>query len=139
VFELAKTILDGGLDRVGRPRLAVCRADARRCSLRIERNVSWFLPTGSVGSGTAGVPLGFSWPVLEPLERRFWGLVPGIPPQHRQPSLDGLYVLWEPEWSPDPEPLPALLRDPALIRYVTDDLCAVAASWHLASSARLSP
>lgn len=139
LINLADTIIAGGLDDNGRPRLAVTPALSKWCYLAVSRGA------GRVVFSPTGWPRGNAktWP-FESEEWRGkvsddWGwriraLVPNVPPQHiprhhgRIVSLVPYMVLWEvDEWATAPRPP----GDPALIRPLHGDLYTVEATWDL--------
>jgi hypothetical protein len=158
LIRLADTVRAGGVTRVearawsGKytavlPRLAVCRADARRC------HTNGVDPDGMVNF-YAGVPdrYGYSpsksklnrvtlpdgtFPEDQRTERGYSrsthhiAVVPTIPPPLRPPhNLSGYRVLWEADWT---EQVPV---DPALLKHVGGDLYAVVAVWNLSELER---
>lgn len=137
LIRLSETIHRGGADELGRPRLAIARADERsvtfarwaggsvtfqpnetsvRASDRVLRLGEGTLPTRTNGD--------FIW-------RGSWvAMLPLIPPRFRPPhSLSNYHLLWEAVWTkPRNTRAP---RDPALLRRIGGDLFAVLAVWDL--------
>lgn len=138
LIHLTDTIRAGDVDHLGRPRLAVARADARRVFM--ERSRTGRLEFGSderpwnlrglargrlvrFGAGTLPeVPsAGWSWDT-----GKAQAIVPSIPPALRPDGkLDRFHILFEAEWHNVP-PI-----DPALIRHLGGDLWVVLAIWDL--------
>jgi hypothetical protein len=132
VIALGPTIAAGGMDERGRPRLAVCRADARTCWLRLAEGGVTFMSQpwrsfydrgGEGGVSTHGVRVrlaGAKWVSTE-----WQAIVPMVPPEHRQSAKLAFHILWEANWTQ------AAPRDPALIRHLGGDLWAVYGVWDL--------
>lgn len=119
-----------GVDREGRPLLAICRAHEERCQLRM------FHGGGAVyvGGTTRWVRANSRKQVFVPegtFPRRdstldATALVPLIPPRFRPPSaLAGYHLLWEAEW------LKAVPVDPMLLKHLGGAIYAVLAQWDL--------
>jgi hypothetical protein len=157
LIRLAETIAAGGVEfkttkawsgtyEVALPRLAVVRADARRCHTQ-------GVDSDGMVSFSAGVPdrYGYSpsksklnrvtlpdgtFPEDERSKRRnlpthHIAVVPTIPPPLRPPhNLSGYRILWEADWT---EQVPV---DPALLKHVGGDLYAVVAVWNLSELER---
>lgn len=138
VIHLSQTIAAGGWFPNGLPRLAVARADASECWLRVTElsagrtrvtfcDQEWDRGRARVGAHRVelAVPSPTSW-TNRPWHART--IVPSIPPQHRprRRRLRGFHILWEVEqWDPTPP------VDPALIRHLRGDLWTVVAVWDL--------
>lgn len=140
VIVLPEVIAAGGSFPSGLPRLAVIRADATECWVRVEGHVrdsraevmfcSMERDRGNARVGAHRVQVSVprpdgveGWPY--PRGRT---IVPTVPPQHRPPArrLHRFHILWEVEaWDPTPP------EDPALIRHIRGDLWAVHAMWDL--------
>jgi hypothetical protein len=142
VVMLPQVMTAGGWFDNGLPRLAICRADASECWVRVHR--PW--------TSTAGVPhevtfsdqpderghvrvgrhrVQVSMPAPAVTTNAKWRahtVVPLVPPQHRpkRTRLHLFHVLWEvEEWTAIPP------RDPALLRHIRGDLWSVVATWDL--------
>lgn len=142
LIRLTETIQAGGVDELGRPRLAIARADEVEIRFERERNGAViFSPEHSRSWGRSNArdrsfpfPAG-TLPAVEP-EADFdngwnWAAtIPLIPPRLRPPhSLTGYHELWEAEWHRPSRPRAA--RDPALLKHIGGDLYAVLAVWDL--------
>jgi len=140
LIRLHSTIAAGGVDDLGRPRLAIARADEPSITFsRNSRGGVDFIPT-----------LGTAWAGREvrAADRRFtypdgtfddtawisadtWeAILPIIPPRLRPPhNIEGYHVLWEATWTkPTRRRAPV---DPALLKHIGGDLWAVLATWDL--------
>jgi len=135
VISLTTTIRAGGVNSMGRPNLAVSRADAKLCWLRVTEAGAvtfsmdqWLrhnatrryvlLPEGTLPQG--------KW------TRDVRAIVPNVPPRFRpNGSLSNYHVLWEADWSL------VAPKDPALLRRIGGDLWAVLAVWDLTELERL--
>lgn len=138
VIQLPRVIATGGWFTNGLPRLAVVRANATECFVRVRRrqdsqvNVVFADRDDDRGRARVGayrvevsVDAGSAAP-------RYWEsgrtVVPSIPPgvRPRRHRLRGFHILWEVEqWDPTPP------VDPALIRHIRGDLWSVVATWDL--------
>lgn len=147
VIMLADVFIAGGWHDNGLPRLAIVRADATQCWVRVEgwhsdpaRNLVFTDDDRTTNRGARvaahsvrinQVPRirepGYAH---DPRRERSNGrtIVPSIPPRHRpRPRrLRGFHILWEvDEWTPTPP------VDPALLRHIRGDLWSVVATWDL--------
>lgn len=139
LLNLEDVVANAPVDAVGRPRLAVCRADRRQVRLHWERGSSRALFTAD----TKGWWRDGRWPLLEtrcPMGRPCPGtsaltgfaLVPMVPADHRPSGpLRNFHVLWEVEaWADRPfgaQPD----RDPYLLQHLEGALYIVVAAWDL--------
>lgn len=149
IIMLNESIRAGGLDELGRPRLAVCRATSTRVECYIggsqrilfmddKRTQSTWSMHQDVGAQYVSV----RWPDREPAASSYrrqetWtAIVPNVPPEYRPPRRHRLsgttgdplaccHIVWEAEWSS------VAPRDPALIRRIGGDLWEVIATWDL--------
>lgn len=134
VVDVSEAIKAAGLDEVGRPRLAICRADGHYC---------WYsagLHTGAVfameeryndraHTRYLQLPPRLFGPDSELKGKlkysRIRAIVPSIPPRLRpKAALSNYHILWEAEWETVP-------RDPYLLRHLYGYLYAVLAEWDL--------
>lgn len=138
VIHLSQTIAAGGWFPNGLPRLAVVRANATECFVRVRKpraeqvRVTFADRDDDRGRARVGayrVEIDLPVPDEAP---KWWEsgrtVVPSIPPQHRprRHRLRGFHILWEVEqWDPTPP------VDPALIRHLRGDLWTVVAVWDL--------
>jgi len=136
ILKLSQSVAAGGYFDNGLPRIAVVRADATRCTVRVERwrgnttsdlifcDNGWPDNRGAlVGEHTVRVT------VPKTPEGRGWTgttIVPIIPPSKRRQRLDRYHLLWEVEAWELIAP-----RDPALIKHIGGDLWAVHDLWDL--------
>jgi hypothetical protein len=136
LIRLAETIATGGVDDLGRPRLAIARADEREIGM-----VRW--RSGEVNYEPSSrrirardrvfrFPSG-TLPADDNVEWKYWyALTPLVPPRFRAPNsaLSNFHVLWEAEWYAQAKTRVAP-RDPALLRHLGGDLWVVLATWDL--------
>lgn len=139
VVMLSEVFAAGGWFPDGLPRLAIARADATECWVRVsgwngERRSVLFADderATNLGALVGRHTVRVSMPAPENVDRGRWRartIVPLIPPRHRpkRSRLRTHHVLWEVEaWDPTPP------RDPALMRHIRGDLWAVVATWDL--------
>jgi hypothetical protein len=130
VIKALASVSAAGLDEQGRPKLAICRADAERCFYRGWMNGaarfsmdSW--PRSNTWRRTIELPTGFF-----PTNNKHQDLQAMLPivPIHLRPKrgMANYHVLWEAEWSPIPPKDPLLLR-----RIGHGDMWLVLAAWDL--------
>lgn len=127
VISALDSIIRGGVDEQGRPRLAIMRADQKfvHCDNHSDKIV--FRPTVSRSRAA-------EWYFEIPWPNRFrirgysdcQALLPRIPPQYRPPQgeLAKYHLLWEASWTDIP-------RDPYLLRRIGKDSWVVVAAWDL--------
>jgi hypothetical protein len=125
VISVVDAIRRGGLDALGRPKLAVSRADepSVRCDVMTNSMVR-FLPR-SANRWIIEVP----WPGIQQPQRAGWWMhaqIPRVPPQFRPPekALKSYHILWEADWVELP-------RDPMLLKRIGKDAWVVLAAWDL--------
>jgi hypothetical protein len=136
LIRLTETIAAGGEDSLGRPRLAISRADEREMQMVTWRSgmVQYEPAMGGVRARDRvfRLPDG-TLPKDENREWKYWfALVPIVPPRFRPPNsaLTNFHVLWEAEWYASAKTRRAP-RDPALLRHLGGDLWVVLATWDL--------
>jgi hypothetical protein len=134
LIRLTTTIAAGGVDDLGRPRLAIARADERAITFwRDSRGTLQFetdsrsraadrrktFPVGTLPAWTGPIPQWHGW----------LADVPPIPPRYR-PSirLSNYHILWEAVWR---QARTRAALDPALLRHIGGDLYVVLATWDL--------
>lgn len=146
---LREVILAGGFDHLGRPRLALARADeqwvtVRRTTQSIPPPAAdgrWtsvytgdliFNGRGNWGQGKNARTRRYEIPAaviprdIPALAREQEALVPTVPVEVRpRIALSYFHILWEAAWQNTPP------RDPALLRHIVGDLYAVLAVWDL--------
>lgn len=137
IIRLGETIASGGADELGRPRLAIARADEPRITfwrnqaggVSFTPNIEWSDRARAadrvlqLGDGTL--------PAAEWISSGVWAaILPIIPPRLRPPhSLENYHLLWEAVWTkPQTRRSPV---DPALLRRIGGDAFAVLATWDL--------
>lgn len=145
LIRLTETIRAGGVDDLGRPRLAIARADEvvirfsrqRDGSVEFGRDAGQFwgvrvtaadrlfrLPAETLPATREGD--GLPWDRGE----RWVATLPIIPPRFRPPyKPENYHLLWEAEWHRPARTRAA--RDPALLKHIGGDLYAVLAVWDL--------
>lgn len=144
LIRLTETITAGGVDDLGRPRLAIARADEQQITFErggdgsisftperwsnIRANDRVFnLPAGTLPRHTEGTPFdnGSSWRAILPI----------IPPRLRPPhAVSNYHILWEATW--EKRNVRRAPRDPALLKHIGGDLYAVLAIWDLSDLER---
>lgn len=144
LIRLTETITAGGVDDLGRPRLAIARADETFVRFRRERDgsVVFAISVQRWGRGDAwAADRLFNLPADtlprtslndgQPYDdgRRWRADMPIIPPRLRPAhKLTGYHVLWEAEWRRNRV---RAAHDPALLKRIGGDLFAVLAVWDL--------
>lgn len=127
LYDVMKSV---GVDEKQRPKLAICRSDARWCFYRTVSSVPSFAKDSEdplwrsrvAKDRLVKLPIG-TFPILANAIR---ALVPTIPPALRpKRNLAGYFTLWEAEW----EPVPPV--DPMLLKHISGPLYAVLATWDL--------
>lgn len=142
VIKAIESIVTAGLKPDGTPKLAICRADALSCELRMDRDGSATMKDRNYLVRTHRKDRDRRW---EPMDSRsivtfpkgsfarkesLWSaeaLVP-TPPLHLRPArgLANYHILWEAEWTR------IVPRDPMLLRRIgKGDLWLVCAHWDL--------
>jgi hypothetical protein len=123
VISIVDAIMRGGHDEMGRPRLAIARADDTVCYCQVETGKLRYAPHR--GYSRRHFQIACVWAVSN---SKLWGLkalLPRIPPQHRPlKNLSDYHVLWEASWTDIP-------RDPYLLRRIGKDAWIVLAAWDL--------
>jgi len=126
VISAFDAIRQAGIDELGRPRLALMRADQ-------ERATCWAYDAQQVRfvseRGRRGKDFNFEidWPNRARTNNaHLQAALPRIPPQHRpaQEDLHKYHLLWEADWKELP-------RDPFLLKRVAHDAWVVLAAWDL--------
>jgi len=141
IIKAMQSIATAGLDAEGLPKLAIIRADSKRCFVTINRiGGGHFAPSQWPRAKSTIIPFDTTAPPLNTFPRRGWGSQPNEPagiheaeavvplvPLHLRPrhSLANYHVLWEADWH-------AVPRDPYLLRRLgKGDLWLVVAMWDL--------
>jgi hypothetical protein len=148
LISLTHAITAGGVDEIGRPRLAIARADEARIQMMIQENGEVRFDPNFNGRASSPDRL-FRFPsgVLpapqrtvanvwnEPWDGRWEASLPFIPPLYRPPhGMVNYHLLWEAEWR---RGRGAQRRDPMLLRRIGGDLFAVVAAWDLTEIEKL--
>lgn len=128
VIDIVAAIGGAGLDAQGRPRLAVCRADAHHVRLQVYGDGARFSHRDGWqrhSKGEVTIPLSAFQPAPA-IGARGNDVLPTIPPQFRptQP-LSEFHLLWEAVWRPIPT------RDPLLLKHIDGPFFVVLAAWDL--------
>lgn len=131
VIQARESIRVAGLGADGYPKLALCRADSRLCTLEIFTNGECRMYADHSGWNA---PRADSKRVMLPpgtfphrtSHGRAKGIVPLIP-VHLRPrtALESYHILWEAEWKR------VVPRDPYLLRHIGGDMWLVVAAWDL--------
>lgn len=149
LISLTEAIQAGGVDAIGRPNIAIARADERLVEMRVHADGSvtydpsprtrvhaadrlFEFPAGTLPNPprTEGV-----WESSESWFGWWTADLPFIPPQYRPPhNLTGYHLLWEAEWR---RSRGAQRRDPMLLKRLGGDLFAVVAAWDLTEIEKL--
>ncbi len=128
VISVNDSIVNAGVDELGRPKLAIMRADqeAVRCNAWGSTEVIFTNENGSRAK---------DWHFTIPWQNRkqpsgfghLRAMLPRIPPQHRPPKdqLHKFHILWEAEWTAVPP------RDPFLLQRLAPNAWIVLAAWDL--------
>jgi hypothetical protein len=135
VIKAMESVVSAGLNEAGLPKLALCRADAPACDVRLGGDGSARMHDARVNArwsdGIQQSRSVFAWPrgsfAVGKSTWRATSLVPG-PPLHLRPQrgLANYHVLWEAEWTR------IVPRDPYLLRRIGwSDLWLVVAMWNL--------
>jgi hypothetical protein len=135
VIQLRDAITIGGVDKWGRPKIAIMQADQRWCYLARETNgrVAFACETWPRSDRVNGV---WRFPAGTLPTSDHWtnwahrAMVPLVPPRHRpRHHLRNYAVLWEVDkWVKHTARPP---RDPALLKHLGGDLYALLAVWDL--------
>lgn len=141
LISLTEAIQAGGTDAMGRPNLAVARADEAQIEMRCDTDGS-VIYTPELWSRISSVDRRFEFPAdtlprttLRGVAMRWRAALPFIPPQYRPPlSLQNYHLLWEAEWR---EAARSQRKDPILLRRIGGDLFAVVAAWDLTDIEKL--
>lgn len=138
IIKALESVVAAGLNADGLPKLAICRADAASCTLRMDRDGGGFMRDSRVeprhkNRWTEIIQSRsmFTFPARSFVNgKETWraeALVP-VPPLHLRPQrgLANYHILWEAEWTK------IVPRDPYLLRRIGQaDLWLVVAMWNL--------
>lgn len=149
LISLGDAISKAGCDEMGRPQVAIARADERAVQMQRTKagaitywpantratagDRRFDLPDGTVRALTDADPKS-RWG--DPLATNRWfATLPFIPPQYRPPhGLVNYHLLWEAEWRSSFGPQ---RRDPLLLKHIGGQLFAVLAAWDLTEVEKL--
>ncbi len=124
VISAFDAIREAGIDELGRPKLALMRADQKevRC---IAWNSSEVIYTSTHRSRAAEWYFVIPW-LGRAVQHRHTisALLPRIPPQHRPENLADYHLLWEADWQSIPS-------DPYLLKRIGKDAWVILAGWDL--------
>ncbi len=154
LISLTEAIQTGGVDEMGRPNLAIARAD--EAQIQQERGRNGLVRYGPDFWGrTTSVDRIFEFPegtlpvvtpeqdaqqTSGPYPQKLWDIrwtatLPFIPPQYRPPhALVNYHLLWEAEWR---RAGGSQRKDPILLKRIGGDVFAVVAAWDLSSLEQL--
>jgi hypothetical protein len=128
VIDIEAAIGAGGLDAQGRPRLAVCRADAPQVFMSVLGNGVRFASRDRFARQRTSdpvIPLA-AFPARPQIGVSGQDALPTIPPQFRPDRpLDEFHLLWEAVWRPLPT------KDPMLLKHIDGPFYVVLAAWDL--------
>jgi len=148
LIHVPQTILEAGLnDEQHLPKLAICRADAKRGYVHFGVNTTWFSHDGGIQYDwskkkvrKASYTIRISTHTNDWSEywrrRQEWcpggvAMVPSVPAHLRPADLSKYFILWEAEWTAQAP------TDPILLSRVTEHTFAVVAQWDLTPLERL--
>lgn len=144
---LTEAIQRAGVDDLGRPKVAIARADEQRIRMALDEDGSVTFQPWLTGVRSEDRIFTFpadtlprptrraQWAYQEPWAGSWWAALPFIPPQYRPPhKIENYHLLWEAEWRRGNG---AQRRDPMLLRRVGGDLFAVVAAWDLTEVEKL--
>lgn len=147
---LTEAIQSGGVDDLGRPRLAIARADETAIAFDRTRDGRLeYWPADADGASSEDRVFAFGAGTLPAMEdgwgSSFWrgprtgweANLPFIPPRYRPPlKFDNYHLLWEVEWRVRQQ-RGAQRLDPMLLRRISGDVFAVVAAWDLTAIEKL--
>jgi len=130
VISVNEAIRNAGLDQLGRPKLAIMRADQEACICELYYGDHITITNEHRNSHAAEWHFEIPWPnrpFVQGHAHRYRALLPRIPPQHRPAKgwLGSYHLLWEADWNAAP---PA---DPYLLKRIGKDAWVVLAAWEL--------
>ena len=129
VVQAIQSIRNAGRDATGLPKLAMVRADAKRCRCEISSHTVTFSPATTTWRASKQRYVVDHMPEFARPARGWFddglAIVP-IVPLHLRPkfNLSNYVILWEADWT-------AVPHDPLLLRQLKGDLWLVLAAWDL--------
>ena len=154
LISLTEALQTGGVDEMGRPRLAIARADEEQ--IQQERGHTGLVRYNpDMWSRVSSADRVFEFPegtlpeitpeqdaMVEPrvYGQKFWDIrwtatLPHIPPQYRPPhAMVNYHLLWEAEWR---RARGSQRKDPVLLKRIGGDVFAVVAAWDLTELEKL--
>lgn len=128
IIDINATMMKTGMDEIGRPKLAIVRADFQECYFR-ENYHQWnWLPAFRGGNGpSTAADVIFASDIFPRGKAKFniKAIVPTIPPALMpSDSLTKYHILWEADWQDVPV-------DPMLLRSLGMGLYKVIAAWDM--------
>ena len=124
VISVNDAIVRGGIDELGRPKLAIMRADQEivHCEAR-DRDKVIFKNEGRSTAQDWYFEIPWKDRKVYPTAWTIAAKLPRIPPQHRPPAaeLPKYHILWEADWT-------AIPRDPYLLKRIGKDAWVVLAA-----------
>lgn len=134
VIEALRSIREAGLGADGLPKLAIARADAKKCYLEDTYNGGCTMASdmrwvnGKTAKSRYEKFADNSFPGIKASRGSpYSAVVPHIPPEHRpKRGIQNYHILFEAHWSPEPPVDPLLLR-----RLTAGDVWLVVAAWDL--------
>lgn len=125
VIRAMESVRAAGLDGEGRPKLALIRADAKRCRCTVwSSHLEFYNEAHRWKSNRSHIKV--DWPGLPSSRNDLLAIVPLIP-VHLRPEASKLHlyhILWEADWKTVPV-------DPMLLRRIGGDTWIVVAAWDL--------
>ena len=137
LISLAEAFEATGIDDLGRPKLAIARADEDHIEMRHDSEGLHFSPdfwNSYISSRERVIDVAL-FGDIEGSHKQWSAALPFIPPQYRPPNaLVNYHLLWEAEWR---QRAGSQRKDPMLLRHIGGDLFAVVAAWDLTEVEKL--
>jgi hypothetical protein len=125
VIRALESIRQAGIDALQRPRLALIRADAKTCYLRLDADRLTFSMDRWNNARDTRRKIEVPWPGMKWQVGSAKAVVPLIPIYHRPAAkLENYHILFEADWTGIPV-------DPMLLRRMGRDAWVVLAAWEL--------
>jgi len=123
IIDLKKTMEIAGFDDNGRPRLAICCANATRVDVRCWPGSTEFKWNHRYYDRSSMRIVGFGNNRTSTVDG--WATTPYIPPYIRRARMSRYFVLWEATWHNVPA------GDPYLLEQIDQNLFRVVAAWDI--------